>query len=156
MWLFLVTELRELVLSAVSAPFAMNYWVISVSESPIQRFWSGPACEVVPFQLYGVLQRAAKAGDSNKKRCAASSLGSQCWQGAQQELHPPPETELFAGGTVPPQLHLLIVQFSNRSIHYLSLLFFPSPSPPFTQNLKAQPVLYLFLGKRTAQRDSRP
>lgn len=50
-----------------------------------------------------------------QKRCAATFLGSQCkWQVAQQELHPPPETEFFAGSTVPS--HGTAIKFINGSV----------------------------------------
>lgn len=123
---------------------------------PIQRHWSrcSPCMWGGSFSAVWSSPESCQSRGQQQKRCAASFLGSQWWQVAQQELHPSSETELFADGNVPSQLHLLNVQFSNRSIICLSLLVFASLSPPFTQNLKPQPILHLFLGKRTAQRDS--
>lgn len=92
--------------SKVWAYFTMNYWVILVSERPFQRHWSRcrPCMWGCSFSaVYRVLQRAVQSRKQQQKRCAATFLGSECWQVAQQELHPSPETELFADGTVPSQ-----------------------------------------------------
>lgn len=120
--------------SGVSAHFAMNYWVLLFCESPFQRHWSRRrscmwGCSF--SAVHRVLQRAVKAENSNKNGVLQLSRGHSA--GKWQELHPSPETELFANSTVPSQgnYNSLIVPFSNRSIIcpscFLLLSSLPSP-----------------------------
>lgn len=135
MWLFLVTELRELILLAVSAHFAMNYWVTLFS--PFQRHWSRcrPCMWGCSFSaVYRVLHRAVKTDNSKKKSVLQLSWGHSAgkWH-SKNCIRLQKQSCLQTALCLPRalQLNLLIVQFSNRSIICPTcfLLLSPFPSP---------------------------